>query len=148
MNQSGIFEGKILGNSTKLRTEHSTAGGSVTVLGSYAANLIVTADQKWICDVADPAKLAEVGDTWIHITKVGSIDVVDGWMAVKYHGTAIVTLTIDQPASGEIPPVVPPDMVVVNSLTLDLNAAHEIVGVWVNNNEYRPYPPVDEQAVG
>ena len=61
MEQTGIFEGKIVGAGTKLRTEHSTVGGSATVLASYGANLIVTADQKWTCDVANAAKLAEVG---------------------------------------------------------------------------------------
>lgn len=144
MDQAGNFVGKIIGNGTKLRTEHSTVGASVTVIASYDANLIVTADQKWTCEVADAAKLAQVGDVWIHVTKIGGIDVVDGWMAVKYHGAAIVNLTVDLP---DAPPV-PLDKVVVASLTLDFNAAHEIVGVWVNSGEWMPFTPVIDPPVG
>lgn len=148
MEQTGTFEGKILGNSTKLRTEHSTVGGSVTVLASYNANLIVVADRKWVCDVADPATLSQVGDIWVHVTHIGGINVVDGWMAVNYHGTPIVTLTTDIPDVVE-PPVTPPyDSIVVNSITLDLNAAHEIVATWVNGSEFRPYPPAEDVPVG
>lgn len=145
MEQTGTFTGKIIGAGTKLRTEHSTVGGSVTVLASYGAGLVVTADRKWICDVADPAKLAEVGDTWIHVTEIGGINVVDGWMAVRYHGSPIVTMTIDLP---DAPPV-PIDKVVVASLTLDFNASHEIVGIWTNNSvEWTPYVPPIEPPVG
>ncbi len=145
MNETGVFEGKIIGAGTKLRTEHSTVGGNVTVLASYGANLVVTADQKWTCDVADPTKLAQVGDVWIHVTKIGTIDVVDGWMAVKYHGTAIVDLIVDLP---DAPPV-PIDTVVVASVTFDFNAAHEIVAIWTNNSqEWIPYVPVVEPPVG
>ena len=147
MEQTGTFEGMIIGAGTKLRTVHSNVGGSTTVIASYGKDLLVKATKKWVCDIADVATNSQVGDTWIYVTTIGGINVVDGWMAVKHHGADIVNLTVDLP-DGEIPPVVPPDMVVVNSLTLDLNAAHEIVGVWVNNNEYRPYPPFDEQAVG
>lgn len=145
MIENGTFEGKIIGAGTKLRTEHSTVGGSATVLASYGANLIVTADQKWTCDVADAAKLAEVGDVWIHVTHIGTLDVVDGWMAVKYHGTPIVNLTVDLP---DAPPV-PIDTVVVASVTFDFNAAHEIVAIWTNNSqEWKPYVPVVEPPVG
>lgn len=142
MDQTGNFAGKIIGAGTKLRTEHSTVGGSVTVLASYGAGLVVTADQKWTCDVADAAKLAQVGDVWIHVTHIGGIDVVDGWMAVKYHGTAIVTLTVDQPDPIIVDPPLPPyDTTVVNSVTLDYDAANEIVAVWVNGIEFRQLPP-------
>lgn len=148
MEQTGNFVGKIIGNSTKLRTEHSTVGGNVTVLASYGAGLVVTADRKWTCDISDPAKLAQVGDVWIHVTHIGTIDVVDGWMAVNYHGTPIVTLTTDIPDVVE-PPITPPyDSIVVNSITLDLNAAHEIVATWVNGSEFRPYPPAEDVPVG
>lgn len=147
MDQTGTFVGKIIGAGTKLRTEHSTVGGSVTVLASYGAGLVVNADQKWTCDVADPAKLAQVGDVWIHVTKIGVIDVVDGWMAVQYHGTAIVNLTVDLPDSAT-PPDVPADQVVTNSITYDYNASGELVAVWVNNIEWRPYTFPEEPPVG
>ena len=148
MEQTGIFEGIIIGANTKLRTEHSIAGGNATVVASYGKDLKVVADQKWTCDVADAAKLVQVGDVWMHVTHIGGINVVDGWMAVKHHGAAIVNLTVDLP-DGEIPPVVPPDRVVVASLTLDFNADHEIVGMWVNNGqEWVPYNPAIEPPVG
>lgn len=145
MEQTGNFVGKIIGNSTKLRTEHSTVGGNVTVLASYGAGLVVTADRKWTCDIADPAKLAQVGDVWIHVTHIGGINVVDGWMAVKYHGTNIVTLTVDLPDA----PEVPADTVVVASVTFDFNAAHEIVSIWTNNSqEWIPYVQIVDPPVG
>lgn len=148
MDYTGTFEGMIVGAGTKLRTEHSNVGGNATVIASYGANLLVKATKKWICDVADPATNSQVGDTWIYVTTVGGINVVDGWMAVKHHGAAIVNLTVDLP-DGEIPPVVPPDRVVVASLTLDFNAAHEIVGIWVNNGqEWVLYNPAIEPPVG
>ena len=148
MDQLGKFVGKIIGNGTKLRTEHSTVGASVTVIASYDANLIVTADKKWTCDVADAAKLAQVGDVWIHVTKIGGIDVVDGWMAVRYHGQPIVNLTVDLPDSAT-PPDVPPDQTVVNSITYDYNAAGELLTVWVNNEPWRRYyePPIPPVGV-
>lgn len=145
MNQTGTFEGTIIGDGTKLRSEHFTSGGNATVLSSHNKNLIVKADEKWICDVADPAKLAQVGDVWIHVTHIGTIDVTDGWMAVKYHGGDIVRLTTDLPDV----PEVPVDTVVVASVTFDFNAAHEIVAIWTNNSqEWKPYVPVEEPPVG
>ncbi len=145
MDQSGIFEGVIIGAGTKLRTEHSIAGGNTTVLASYGKDLKVIADKKWICDVADASKLWIVGDTWIHVTHVGPIDVVDGWMAVRHNNGAFVNLTTDLPDA----PSVPIDKVVVASLTLDFNAAHEIVGMWVNNGqEWIPYVAPEEPPVG
>lgn len=145
MEQTGNFVGKIIGNSTKLRTEHSTVGGNVTVLASYGAGLVVTADIKWTCDNADATKSWSVGDTWIHVTHIGGINVQDGWMAVRHNGGAIVNLTVDLP---DAPPV-PIDKVVVASLTLDFNAAHEIVGMWVNNGqEWIPYVAPEEPPVG
>lgn len=147
MDQLGNFVGKIIGNGTKLRTEHSTVGASVTVIASYDANLIVTADKKWTCDVADAAKLAQVGDVWIHVTKIGGIDVVDGWMAVRHHGQPIVNLTVDLP-DVITPPDVPADQVVTNSITYDYNAAGELLAVWVNNIEWRPYTFPEEPPVG
>ena len=148
MDLTGFFEGMIIGASTKLRTEHSNVGGSATVIASYGKDLLVKATKKWICDVADVATNSQVGDTWIYVTTIGGINVVDGWMAVKHHGADIVRLTVDLPDS-EIPPTVPYDRVVVASLTLDFNAAHEIVGMWVNNGqEWIPYVPPVEPPVG
>ena len=145
MEQTGIFEGIIIGAGTKLRTEHSIAGGNATVVASYGKDLKVVADKKWTCDVADAAKLVQVGDVWIHVTHVGTLDIVDGWMAVSHNGGAIVRLTVDLPDA----PEVPLDKVVVASLTLDFNAAHEIVGMWVNNGqEWTPYVPPIEPPVG
>lgn len=145
MEQTGIFEGIIIGAGTKLRTEHSIAGGNATVVASYGKDLKVVADQKWTCDVADAAKLVQVGDVWIHVTHVGGINVVDGWMAVKHQGGDIVRLTTDLP---DAPPV-PIDTVVVASVTFDFNAAHEIVAIWTNNSqEWKPYVPVEEPPVG
>ena len=145
MEQTGIFEGIIIGAGTKLRTEHSIAGGNATVVASYGKDLKVVADQKWTCDVADAAKLVQVGDTWIYVTDIGGANVVDGWMAVKHHGAAIVNLTVDLPDA----PEVPIDKVVVASLTLDFNAAHEIVAMWVNNGqEWIPFVAPEEPPVG
>lgn len=145
MEQTGNFVGKITGDGTKLRTEHSTVGVNATVISSHNRNLIVTADRKWTCDIADPAKLAQVGDVWIHVTHIGGINVVDGWMAVKYHGTNIVTLTVDLPDA----PEVPADTVVVASVTFDFNAAHEIVSIWTNNSqEWIPYVQIVDPPVG
>ena len=145
MDYTGTFEGTIIGAGTKLRTEHSIAGGNATVLASYGKDLKVVADQKWVCDVADASKNWIVGDTWIHVTHVGGINVQDGWMAVRHNGGDIVRLTVDLP---DAPPV-PIDKVVVASLTLDFNAAHEIVGMWVNNGqEWIPYVAPEEPPVG
>ncbi|MBK6423888.1 MAG: hypothetical protein IPF77_17085 [Gemmatimonadetes bacterium] len=147
MDQNGTFEGMIIGAGTKLRTEHSTVGGTATVLNSYGANLLVKATKKWICDVADTAKNWQVGDTWIYVTTVGGINVVDGWMAVIHHGAAIVNLTVDLP-DVVTPPDVPADNVVVNSVTLDYNAAGEIIAVWVNNVEWSYIPFITPPPVG
>ena len=145
MDQTGIFEGTIIGAGTKLRTEHSIAGGNATVIASYGKDLKVVADQKWICDTADASKLWSVGDTWIHVTHIGGINVQDGWMAVRHNGGAIVNLTVDLP---DAPPV-PIDKVVVASLTLDFNAAHEIVSIWTNNSqEWIPYVQIVDPPVG
>ena len=145
MDQTGIFEGTIIGAGTKLRTEHSIAGGNATVIASYGKDLKVVADQKWTCDNADATKSWSVGDTWIHVTHIGGINVQDGWMAVRHNSGAIVNLTVDLP---DAPPV-PIDKVVVASLTLDFNAAHEIVGMWVNNGqEWIPYVAPEEPPVG
>lgn len=137
MEQTGIFEGIIIGAGTKLRTEHSIAGGNATVVASYGKDLKVVADQKWTCDVADAAKLVQVGDVWMHVTHIGGINVVDGWMAVKHHGAAIVTLTVDEP-DVVIPP---PNDNITNSVTLDYGDAGEILGVWVNGVEFTRTPP-------
>ncbi len=143
MDQTGTFEGTIIGAGTKLRTEHSITTG--TVLASYGKDLKVVADQKWVCDVADTTKSWSVGDTWIHVTHIGGINVVDGWMAVRHNGASIVNLTVDLPDA----PEVPIDKVVVASLTLDFNTAHEIVGIWVNNGqEWIPYVAPEEPPVG
>lgn len=147
MDQTGNFEGMIVGAGTKLRTEHSNIGGNATVLNSYGANLLVKATKKWICDVADPATNSQVGDTWIFVTTIGGINVVDGWMAVKHHGADIVRLTVDLPDSAT-PPDVPADQVVTNSITYDYNAAGELLAVWVNNIEWRPYTFPEEPPVG
>lgn len=147
MDLTGTFEGMIIGAGTKLRTEHSTVGGNATVLNSYGANLLVKATKKWICDVADPATNSQVGDTWIYVTTIGGINVVDGWMAVKHHGADIVRLTVDLPDSAT-PPDVPADQVVTNSITYDYNAAGELLAVWVNNIEWRPYTFPEEPPVG
>lgn len=145
MDQKGTFEGTIIGAGTKLRTEHSIAGGNATVLNSYGKDLKVVADQKWICDTADTSKLWKVGDTWIHVTHIGGINVQDGWMAVRHNGGAFVNLTMDLPDA----PEVPVDTVVVASVTFDFNAAHEIVAIWTNNSqEWKPYIPVEEPPVG
>jgi len=145
MDQTGTFEGTIIGAGTKLRTEHSIAGGNATVIASYGKDLKVVADQKWICDAADASKSWIVGDTWIHVTHIGGINVVDGWMAVRHNSGDIVRLTVDLPDA----PEVPIDKVVVASLTLDFNAAHEIVGMWVNNGqEWIPYVAPEEPPVG
>lgn len=145
MEQTGTFEGIIIGAGTKLRTEHSIAGGNATVVASYGKDLKVVADQKWTCDVADAAKLVQVGDVWMHVTHIGGINVVDGWMAVKHHGGDIVRLTVDLPDA----PEVPIDKVVVASLTLDFNAAHQIVAMWVNNGqEWIPFVAPEEPPVG
>ncbi len=145
MEQTGTFEGNIIGAGTKLRTEHSIAGGNTTVIASYGKDLKVVADQKWTCDTADASKFWSVGDTWIHVTHIGGINVVDGWMAVRHNGTAIVNLTIDLP---DAPPV-PIDTVVVASVTFDFNAAHEIVAIWTNNSqEWVPFVPVVDPPVG
>lgn len=146
MDFTGRFEGVIIGAGTKLRNEHSNAGGSATVLASYGKDLKVIADKKWICDVADASKNWIVGDTWIHVTHVGPIDVVDGWMAVRHNGGDIVRLTVDLPDS-ETPPEVPADQVVTNSITYDYNVAGVLLAVWVNGEEWRrfyepPIPPV------
>ena len=143
MDQTGTFEGMIIGAGTKLRTEHSIITG--VVLASYGKDLKVVADQKWVCDIADATKSWSVGDTWIHVTHIGGINVVDGWMAVRHNGGDIVRLTVDLPDA----PEVPVDKVVVASLTLDFNAAHEIVGIWVNNGqEWIPYVAPEEPPVG
>ena len=143
MDQTGKFEGTIIGAGTKLRTEHSIITG--TVLASYGKDLKVVADQKWVCETADATKSWSVGDTWIHVTHIGGINVVDGWMAVRHNGASIVNLTVDLP---DAPPV-PIDKVVVASLTLDFNSAHEIVGIWTNNSvEWAPYVPPIEPPVG
>lgn len=147
MDYTGNFEGMIVGAGTKLRTEHSNVGGNATVLNSYGANLLVKATKKWICDVADVATNTQVGDTWIYVTTVGGINVVDGWMAVKHHGADIVNLTVDLPDSAT-PPDVPADQVVTNSITYDYNAAGELLAVWVNNIEWRPYTFPEEPPVG
>lgn len=145
MAQTGTFEGIIIGAGTKLRTEHSIVGGNTTVLESYGKDLKVAADQKWTCGMSDASMLWEVGDVWIHVTRIGGLDVSDGWMAVKHHGGDIVRLTVDLPDA----PEVPVDKVVVASLTLDFNAAHEIVGMWVNNGqEWIPYVAPEEPPVG
>lgn len=143
MDQNGKFEGTIIGAGTKLRTEHSIITG--TVLASYGKDLKVVADQKWTCETADITKSWSVGDTWIHVTHIGGINVVDGWMAVRHNGGDIVRLTVDLPDA----PEVPVDKVVVASLALDFNAAHEIVGMWVNNGqEWIPYVAPEEPPVG
>ena len=145
MDYTGTFEGTIIGAGTKLRTEHSIAGGNATVIAAYGKDLKVVADQKWTCDTADASKFWSVGDTWIHVTHIGGINVVDGWMAVRHNGGDIVRLTVDQPDA----PEVPIDKVVVASLTLDFNAAHEIVAMWVNNGqEWVPYVAPEEPPVG
>ena len=145
MEQNGIFEGKIVGAGTKLRTEHSNIDGNATVISTHGAGLVVKATKKWKCDVADPAKNWKVGDTWIYVTNIGSATVSGGWMAVIHDGQPIVNLTVDLP---DAPPV-PTDKVVVASLTLDFNAAHEIVGIWTNNSvEWTPYVPPIEPPVG
>lgn len=142
MEQNGIFEGKIIGAGTKLRIAHSNLS---LILSSHAAGLTVKATKKWICEVADVSTNVRVGDTWIYVTDIGGANVVDGWMAVKHHGADIVNLTVDLP---DAPPV-PIDKVVVASLTLDFNAAHEIVGIWTNNSvEWTPYVPPIEPPVG
>ena len=137
MDYTGTFEGTIIGAGTKLRMEHSISGGNATVIASYGKDLKVVADKKWTCDVADPAKLAQVGDVWIHVTAIGGIDVIDGWMAVTHHGAAIVTLTVDEP-DVVIPP---PNDNITNSVTLDYGDAGEILGVWVNGIEFTRTPP-------
>lgn len=137
MEQTGIFEGIIIGAGTKLRTEHSIAGGNATVVASYGKDLKVVADQKWTCDVADAAKLVQVGDVWIHVTHIGGINVVDGWMAVKHHGAPIVILTVDLPDI--ISP--PPTDTVTNSITVDYDEAGDVVAVWVNGTEFTRTPP-------
>lgn len=145
MDQTGIFEGKVIGASTKLRVAHSNQS---TILSSHAAGLTVKATKKWVCEVADTATNVWVGDTWIYVTDIGGASVVDGWMAVRHHGADIVNLTVDLPDS-VTPPTVPPDLTVVNSLTLDYNAAGEVVAVWVNGSEWRRYyePPVPPVGV-
>ena len=147
MDQTGNFEGMIIGAGTKLRTVHSNVGGSATVIASYGKDLLVKATKKWICDVTDPATNSQVGDTWIYVTTIGGINVVDGWMAVKHHGADIVNLTVDLPDSAT-PPTVPADQVVTNSITYDYNAAGELLAVWVNNIEWRPYTFPEEPPVG
>lgn len=145
MDKTGIFEGIIIGAGTKLRTEHSNVGGNSTVLSTHGANLAVKATRKWVCEVADSTKNWKVGDTWIYVTDIGGANVVDGWMAVLHNGQDIVRLTTDLP---DAPPV-PIDKVVVASLTLDFNAAHEIVGIWTNNSvEWTPYVAPIEPPVG
>lgn len=145
MDYTGTFEGTIIGAGTKLRMEHSISGGNATVIASYGKDLKVVADQKWVCDVADASKNWIVGDTWIHVTHVGPVDVVDGWMAVRHNNGAFVKLTTDLPDA----PQVPIDTVVVASVTFDFNAAHEIVAIWTNNSqEWKPYIPVEEPPVG
>lgn len=144
MEQTGIFEGKIVGAGTKVRTEHSNQS---TILSSHAANLVVKATNKWMCEVADTVANVWVGDTWIYVTNIGGSDVVDGWMAVTHHGAAIVNLTVDLPDSAT-PPDVPADQVVTNSITYDYNAAGELLAVWVNNIEWRPYTFPEEPPVG
>lgn len=147
MAQTGKFEGIIIGAGTKLRTEHSIVGGNTTVLESYGKDLKVAADQKWTCYMSDASMLWEVGDVWIHVTRIGGLDVSDGWMAVKHHGTPIVKLTIDLPDT-ETPPDVPADQVVTNSITYDYNVKGELLAVWVNNIEWRPYTFPEEPPVG
>ena len=147
MDQTGIFEGTIIGAGTKLRTEHSIAGANATVIASYGKDLKVVADQKWVCDTADASKFWSVGDTWIHVTHIGGINVQDGWMAVRHNSGAIVNLTVDLPDSAT-PPDVPADQVVTNSIAYDYNAAGELLAVWVNNIEWRPYTFPEEPPVG
>lgn len=139
MEQTGIFSGRIVGAGTKLRTEHSNSAGNATVIATYGAGLAVVANKKWTCEVADLAKNWQVGDVWIYVTKIGGIDVVDGWMAVKHHGADIVTLDVDLPDVVVVDP--PYDNTVTNSVTLDFNAQNEVVGVWVGSQEYVPAPP-------
>lgn len=141
MDQTGTFEGKIVGAGTKLRVAHSNQS---TILSSHAAGLTVKATKKWVCEVADTATNVRVGDTWIYVTDIGGANVVDGWMAVIHHGADIVTLTVNLPDA----PEVPVDKVVVASVTFDFNQAHEIVAVWVNNEEWQPFVPVIEPPVG
>ena len=147
MEQTGTFEGTIIGAGTKLRTVHTNVGGSATVIASYGKDLLVKATKKWICDVADPATNSQVGDTWIYVTTIGGINVVDGWMAVRHHGQPIVNMTVDLP-DVITPPDVPADQVVTNSITYDYNAAGELLAVWVNNIEWRPYTFPEEPPVG
>ena len=143
MDQTGRFEGIIIGAGTKLRTEHSIAGGNATVIASYGKDLKVVADQKWVCDVADASKSWSVGDTWIHVTHIGGINVVDGWMAVRHNGAPIVTLTVDQPDIV----VLPPTDTVTNSITVDYDVTGDVVAVWVNGTEFTRTPP-PEPPVG
>lgn len=134
MDQTGIFEGKIVGAGTKLRVAHSNQS---TILSSHAANLVVKATKKWVCEVGDTVANVWEGDTWIYVTNIGGADVVDGWMAVTHHGAAIVTLTVDEP-DVVIPP---PNDNITNSVTLDYGDAGEILGVWVNGIEFTRTPP-------
>ena len=135
MDQTGKFEGLIIGAGTKLRTEHSIITG--TVLASYGKDLKVVADQKWICETADASKSWIVGDTWIHVTHIGGINVVDGWMAVRHNGGDIVRLTVDQPDIV----VPPPADTVTNSITVDYDVTGDVVAVWVNGTEFTRTPP-------
>lgn len=148
MEQTGTFEGKIVGAGTKLRTEHSNAGGNATVISTHGAGLIVKGTRKWVCEVADATKNWKVGDTWIYVTVIAGATIAGGWMAVTHWGAAIVTLTVDLPDS-VTPPDVPPDQTVVNSITYDYNAAGELLTVWVNNEPWRRYyePPIPPVGV-
>lgn len=144
MDQTGIFEGTIIGANTKLRKEHSNLS---EILSSHAAKLVVKATREWVCEVADTTKNVWVGDTWIYVTNIGGANVAPGWMAVIHHGAPIVNLTVDLPDSAT-PPDVPADQVITNSITYDYNAAGELLAVWVNNIEWRPYTFPEEPPVG
>lgn len=144
MDQTGTFEGKIIGAGTKLRMAHSN---QALILSSHGAGLTVKATKKWVCEVADISTNVWVGDTWIHVTNIGGANVAPGWMAVVHHGSDIVTLTTDVP-DVTAPPDVPADQVVTNSIAYDYNAAGELLAVWVNNIEWRPYTFPEEPPVG
>jgi hypothetical protein len=76
-----IYQMTVLGNSTRLRTDHTTYSAVIT---SYGAGRVVEGIEFWVASV-DGSEV-KAGDKWLRVLRVDGLDVTPGWMAYTHKG--------------------------------------------------------------